>query len=682
MVVFDEDTADRLVVAAAPRRARQGHRLHRGLRARARPAVRAAGGRVAIAGDPKDHATRDLIAQHPRSGSGPLADGAADRAGQALRRWATSSTRCPLAATLRARVPGRVELTWIVERARRAILREHPALDDVIVGGHARLAAARPAPGRWRRRCARCARCGARLARRAVRRRRSTRRDSSRAGCSSPPRGAPRAGRLRARPSPASRSQRAVHQPARHAATDGDARGRPVPGPAGRRSASPGAGPSSRCPRRRPPSARRRMAGRASGIKPRRPAGGRSTPAPGAPDKRWPVAHFATLARAARATRLAHTRVITWGPGEERSGPRHRERGLPDRASCWRRPPISTSCSRCSAAPAWSSPRTPGRCTWPPRSARPALGLYGPTRRRAQRPVRSAPPRRSERRRDHGRRWRRDGRAAASCWSCSGERDRVSCSVVVVTLERGGAPPRVPGERGVGRRDDRGGRRVAPTRPSRIAREFTDRVFVRPWPGFAAQKNFAHRAGARASGSSRSTPTSACRPALREDIAATLAGDAGGADDGYSVPRRNVFWGALGPSRRPLSRLAAPAVPPRARPLRGARGARVGASSTERVGRLRGACSSTAAIATSRTSSSARIATRRWPRRTGWRGGRGSRPFADLIVRPLGRFLAMYVVRGGFLDGWRGIRAGRALRLLRVPAYRPRSGRRAGRRGA
>jgi hypothetical protein len=27
---------------------------------------------------------------------------------------------------------------------------------------------------------------------------------------------------------------------------------------------------------------------------------------------------------------------------------------------------------------------------------------------------------------------------------------------------------------------------------------------------------------------------------------------------------------------------------------------------------------------------------------------------ADLVLRPLGRFLAMYVVRGGFLDGWRG----------------------------
>ena len=27
---------------------------------------------------------------------------------------------------------------------------------------------------------------------------------------------------------------------------------------------------------------------------------------------------------------------------------------------------------------------------------------------------------------------------------------------------------------------------------------------------------------------------------------------------------------------------------------------------------------------------------------------------SDLLLRPLGRFLAMYVVQGGFLDGWRG----------------------------
>ncbi len=34
------------------------------------------------------------------------------------------------------------------------------------------------------------------------------------------------------------------------------------------------------------------------------------------------------------------------------------------------------------------------------------------------------------------------------------------------------------------------------------------------------------------------------------------------------------------------------------------------------------------------------------------RGGRAG--VLDLALRPLGRFLSMYVARGGFLDGWRG----------------------------
>ena len=42
------------------------------------------------------------------------------------------------------------------------------------------------------------------------------------------------------------------------------------------------------------------------------------------------------------------------------------------------------------------------------------------------------------------------------------------------------------------------------------ARRFTDKVIVRPWPGYVAQKNFAAEQAAT-TGSSRSTPTSACR---------------------------------------------------------------------------------------------------------------------------------------------------------------------------
>jgi len=35
------------------------------------------------------------------------------------------------------------------------------------------------------------------------------------------------------------------------------------------------------------------------------------------------------------------------------------------------------------------------------------------------------------------------------------------------------------------------------------------------------------------------------------------------------------------------------------------------------------------------------------------RSGRPAR-LSDLVWRPLGRFLGMYVARAGFLDGWRG----------------------------
>jgi hypothetical protein len=74
-----------------------------------------------------------------------------------------------------------------------------------------------------------------------------------------------------------------------------------------------------------------------------------------------------------------------------------------------------------------------------------------------------------------------------------------------------------------------------------LAREFTDRVWVRPWPGFAVQKNFAIE---QATGEwilsldadERVTPELACR--IQEIVAA------GGPAAGYSVPRKNLFWGA------------------------------------------------------------------------------------------------------------------------------------------
>ena len=60
VVVFDEDTADRLVTLIKP----DVHAKGTDYTTESVPeaaAVRAIGGRVAIAGDPKDHATRDVI---------------------------------------------------------------------------------------------------------------------------------------------------------------------------------------------------------------------------------------------------------------------------------------------------------------------------------------------------------------------------------------------------------------------------------------------------------------------------------------------------------------------------------------------------------------------------------------------------------------------------------------------
>jgi len=60
VVVFEEDTVDRLVGALRPDVQAKGTDYTEA-NVPERAAVLAAGGRVAIAGDPKDHSTRDLI---------------------------------------------------------------------------------------------------------------------------------------------------------------------------------------------------------------------------------------------------------------------------------------------------------------------------------------------------------------------------------------------------------------------------------------------------------------------------------------------------------------------------------------------------------------------------------------------------------------------------------------------
>ncbi|MFQ5896731.1 MAG: glycosyltransferase family 2 protein [Candidatus Methylomirabilia bacterium] len=181
-----------------------------------------------------------------------------------------------------------------------------------------------------------------------------------------------------------------------------------------------------------------------------------------------------------------------------------------------------------------------------------------------------------------------------------------------------------------------------------IAREFTDRIWVRPWPGFAAQKNFAldQTSGEwvlSLDADERVTPE------LREEIERVEAAD--GPAAGYAVPRKNILWGAwlrhggLYPDwqvrlfRRacgrfadhpvhesvavqgPVGRLAQPLLHESYRNLE------------EFVARA------------NRYSTLAALEWRTRARRVS---------LADLIVRPAARFSSMYLLRWGFLDGWRG----------------------------
>jgi glycosyltransferase involved in cell wall biosynthesis len=182
-----------------------------------------------------------------------------------------------------------------------------------------------------------------------------------------------------------------------------------------------------------------------------------------------------------------------------------------------------------------------------------------------------------------------------------------------------------------------------------VARELTDHVFVRPWPGFAAQKNFgidqAHGEWILSLDADE-----VVSPALQAEIAGVLDGD--GADIGYLVPRRNVFWGrwvrhgGLYPDwqlrlfRRGRGRFAERSV-------------HESVTVDGRVGRLRGHLEHRSyrdvADFLERADRYSTLAAQEW-----LAAGRPCRPFVDLAARPVGRFLAMYVGRAGFLDGWRG----------------------------
>ena len=182
-----------------------------------------------------------------------------------------------------------------------------------------------------------------------------------------------------------------------------------------------------------------------------------------------------------------------------------------------------------------------------------------------------------------------------------------------------------------------------------IAREFTEHVLVRPWPGFAAQKNFALE---QATGDwllSLDADEEAS-PELRDEIAKILV--QAGAADGYAVARRNVFlgqWirhGGLYPDWQ-------------VRLFRRGRGRFVDRDVHEsvevdgRVARLSGHLVHRSYEGVSdffdRANRYSALAAQELVR-----GGRRARA-RELVLRPLGRFLSMYLAQRGFLDGRKGL---------------------------
>jgi glycosyltransferase involved in cell wall biosynthesis len=182
-----------------------------------------------------------------------------------------------------------------------------------------------------------------------------------------------------------------------------------------------------------------------------------------------------------------------------------------------------------------------------------------------------------------------------------------------------------------------------------IARELTDHVFVRPWPGFAAQKNFGLEQ-AHGDWILSLDADELVSAALREEIVGVLAG--GGAHSGYLLPRRNVFWGrwirhgGLYPDwqlrlfRRGHGRFAE-------RPVH--ESVTVDGSIGRLAGPLEHRSYRDVADFLERADRYSTLAADDW-----LAAGRPARPLVDLVGRPVARFLTMYVARAGFLDGWRG----------------------------
>jgi glycosyltransferase involved in cell wall biosynthesis len=181
-----------------------------------------------------------------------------------------------------------------------------------------------------------------------------------------------------------------------------------------------------------------------------------------------------------------------------------------------------------------------------------------------------------------------------------------------------------------------------------VAREFTDKVWVRSWAGFAAQKNFALE---QATGEWVLSLDADERVTaeLRERIGRIVRSN--GPADGYSIARKNIFWGAwvrhggLYPDyqlrlfRRDAGRFVDSAVHESVM-IEGRVEALVEPMQHHSYRGLEDFVS--------RSNRYSTLAAQEIVRR-GARAG-----LADLALRPLGRFLSMYILKFGFLDGWRG----------------------------
>jgi glycosyltransferase involved in cell wall biosynthesis len=182
-----------------------------------------------------------------------------------------------------------------------------------------------------------------------------------------------------------------------------------------------------------------------------------------------------------------------------------------------------------------------------------------------------------------------------------------------------------------------------------IAREFTDRAIFRAWDGYGAQKNFA-LGQCHGDWVFSIDADERVSDALREEIRATLRGN--GREVGFHVPRQNVFqgrWvrhGGLYPDWQ-------------IRLFRRGRGAFVERAVHESV-RVDGPTGRLDAPLVHESYRSIGDAVARLNRYSDLaatelaRTGRGG-SLNDLLVRPAWRFLSMYLLRAGFLDGWRGL---------------------------